>query len=253
MVRTSAIVVFTSAGIALCLLYADQALYQFLHDNFNENTRPVPYWLKLPHRLLRSLEDWGENVFIAAVLFAMWKLDANRRGRVVCLIVGALLSALAVEAVKRTTGRMRPEVGGNALVFEGFKRTADSRGDGHSFPSGHTASAAAYSGALSAFYPPLRPAMIALCTGTGASRIWKERHFLSDCLVGGLIGWLMASHLAKSRHWRPIWEWLDWRLGPSNREVGGQKTEVSEEQSSVEVHPSRSGRRPLHATRTSDL
>src|SRR5215468_6004927 len=102
--------VLFGAVLIVCFSWADGVLYHFLHANFNENTRPVPDLLKLPHRILRSLEDWGENVFIVFVLFAMWRLDPQRRGRVVCLIVGAALTSAVVEGVKRSTGRIRPDV-----------------------------------------------------------------------------------------------------------------------------------------------
>lgn len=208
--------VLLGAVLIVCFSWADGAVYQYLHANFNENTRPVPDLLKLPHRILRSLEDWGENVFIVFVLFAMWRLDPQRRGRVVCLIAGALLTSAVVEVVKRSTGRIRPDASHGATVFVGLSRSADSSGDAQSFPSGHTASAGSFGGALSAFYPPLKPAMILLTCGTGASRIWKERHFLSDCLVGGLLGWIVASSVAKSRRLQPLWNWCDSKLAPSN-------------------------------------
>jgi undecaprenyl-diphosphatase len=207
--------VLFGAVLIACVSWADSALYNFLHANFNENTRPVPDLLKLPHRILRSLEDWGENVFIVFVLFAMWRLDPNRRGRVVCLIVAAAATASVVEVVKRSTGRLRPDVSHGATVFQGPSRSADALGDAQSFPSGHTASAGAYSGALAAFYPPLRPAMVLLTCGTGASRIWKERHFLSDCLVGGVLGWCIAAYFAASRRWKLVWSWFDRKLAPA--------------------------------------
>ena len=213
--RTAITTTIVGTALIACFVWADAALYHYLHANFNENMRPVPDLLKLPHRLLRSLEDWGENVFIVAVLFAMWRLDVQRRGRVVCLIVGAMLTSLAVEGMKRSTGRIRPEKSQGVTVFEGLSRSTDKLGDAHSFPSGHTASAGAYSGAIAAFYPPLRPAMIVLTCGTGASRIWKERHFLSDCLVGGLLGWCIASSLARSPRWRMLWKWCDVKLAPA--------------------------------------
>jgi membrane-associated phospholipid phosphatase len=225
--------VLCCAFLVGCFCWLDAALYHYLHANFNENMRPVPDLLKLPHRLLRSLEDWGENVFIVAVLFAMWRLDVQRRGRVVCLIVGAMLTSLAVEGMKRSTGRIRPEKSQGATVVEGLSRSTDKLGDAHSFPSGHTASAGAYSGAIAAFYPPLRPAMIVLTCGTGASRIWKERHFLSDCLVGAILGWCIASSLARSPRWRPLWNWYDLKLAP-----------VATDQRFARVGPAGDGTRP---------
>src|SRR3954452_16765083 len=116
MIRSIKAVLF-GAVLIVCFSWADGAVYQYLHANFNENTRPVPDLLKLPHRILRSLEDWGENVFIAAVIFAMWRLDPCRRGRVVCLIVGATLTCLAVEGVKRGAGRLRPDLSQGKLDF----------------------------------------------------------------------------------------------------------------------------------------
>lgn len=195
-------------AVLIGLFCVDQAAYQFVHDNYNIYTRPVPSSLKIPTRVLRSMEDWGENVYILAVAFAMWRLDSRRRSRVLCLALGALLVAVGIEGVKRVTGRERPEVSKGATVFHGPTKW-DEGGDFQSFPSGHTGSAAAYSGAIAAFYPPLRPVAVALAVGCGANRIWKERHFLSDCWFAGVFGFWFAFTLPNRRWMQPLLRWFD--------------------------------------------
>jgi undecaprenyl-diphosphatase len=205
-------IVLAAALLAICFVWADRAVYDLLHANYNHLTRPIPRLLAMPTRLLRSAEDWGENFFIAVVLVAMWRLDPTRRSRVLCLVLAAFATTAGVELIKRSTGRDRPDVALGATVFHGASHSADFLGDSHSFPSGHTASAGSYSGSLAAFYPPLRPACIAMVAMCGASRMWKERHFLSDCLLGGLLGWWIATSLPRNRRLQPLWGWFDRRF-----------------------------------------
>lgn len=198
--------------VVLGLLFLiDGPVYEFIHAHYNVYTRPVPAHLKVMTRVLRSMEDWGENVYIACVLFAMWRLDKQRRSRVPCLILAAILVSIPVEVVKRVTGRERPEVSKGETVWHGPARWREG-GDVQSFPSGHTASAASFSGSLAAFYPPLRPVCIALAVGCAGNRIWKERHFLSDCWAGGVFGFWFAATLPRRRGMRPLLRWFDDRF-----------------------------------------
>jgi membrane-associated phospholipid phosphatase len=197
-------------GLAFCFL-VDEPVYQWVHEHYNINTRPVPVHLKLTTRILRSMEDWGENIYILAVAVAMWRLDRRRRSRILCLVIASGMIALGVEGIKRATGRERPEVGSGRWAFHGPARWLQG-GDVQSFPSGHTAAAAGYSGALAAFYPPIRPVAIALAVGCGGNRIWKERHFLSDCWMGGLLGFWFATTLPRRRWIQPLLERFDARF-----------------------------------------
>jgi membrane-associated phospholipid phosphatase len=203
----------------------DGSVYEFTHRHFNYFMRPVPSSHKLATRVLRSMEDWGENVFIVAVAIAMWRLDRRNRSRVLCIGLASLVVALAVEGVKRVTGRERPNISQGRIAFRGpivwltgeYGPPPDpawkpSAGDYQSFPSGHTASAGVYSGTLAAFYPPLRPVCIALAVGCGANRIWKERHYLSDCWIGGAFGYWIATILPRRRMVQPLRHWFDRRF-----------------------------------------
>lgn len=210
------------AAVALLLAFCfalDEPVYRWVRENYNETTRPVPDHLKLTTRILRSMEDWGENVYIAAVMVAIWRIDRRRRSRIVAIILAAALVSLAVEGVKRVAGRERPEVSGGRTVFHG-PRHWRSGGDAQSFPSGHAASAAAYSSALAACYPPLRPVCLALAVGCAGNRIWKERHFLSDCVASLFLGYAAAAAVFRSRALNRLFSWLDSRWSPREGGAG---------------------------------
>jgi undecaprenyl-diphosphatase len=60
--------------------------------------------------------------------------------------------------------------------------------DQYSFPSGHTMTACAMAVAVAHFYPEYLPWLVLAAASIGASRIILGMHFLTDVLVGALIG-----------------------------------------------------------------
>ncbi|MBV9303565.1 MAG: phosphatase PAP2 family protein [Acidobacteriaceae bacterium] len=60
--------------------------------------------------------------------------------------------------------------------------------DRFSFPSGHTITAFSVAISLSQFYPVLLPALLFCAVSIAISRILLGMHFLSDVIVGALIG-----------------------------------------------------------------
>ena len=58
----------------------------------------------------------------------------------------------------------------------------------YSFPSGHTASAAAFSGIVGRAYPKLSPPINALAAMVGFSRVYTGVHFPGDVLGGWIVG-----------------------------------------------------------------
>ena len=81
---------------------------------------------------------------------------------------------LAVEITKYTVNRVRPD--------------GDTRRRNSSFPSGHAANAMALAWMLSRRWPRARWALFAYAAVVSFSRMYLDRHFLSDVVVAGILG-----------------------------------------------------------------
>ncbi|MGL5095623.1 MAG: phosphatase PAP2 family protein, partial [Planctomycetia bacterium] len=110
----------------------------------------------------------------------------------VLLVVGTVLCAVAVDAVKPYAARKRPT---ETVPWGGSWQTGAGRNS--SFPSGHVATAFAFGRGLSLACPPLTPVVLAAGAGTAVSRMYDGRHYLSDCLVGAAWGWFAVGGLWK--------------------------------------------------------
>jgi membrane-associated phospholipid phosphatase len=71
-----------------------------------------------------------------------------------------------------------------------------------SFPSGHSASAAAFATTVAIEAPELAPPVVALAAGVGFSRVWTGAHYPGDVLAGAGIGITVAVTLAQL--WRRL-------------------------------------------------
>ena len=97
-------------------------------------------------------------------------------------IVASALSALLFMWLKRFTGRRRP------CQIEPHCWATLLPPDHFSFPSGHTMMAFAVAVSLSLFYPTLTIGLLFCALSIAMSRILLGMHFLSDVVVGALIG-----------------------------------------------------------------
>lgn len=70
---------------------------------------------------------------------------------------------------------------------------------GKSFPSGHAAASFAFASVIAHRYPKnqwLRWSVYALATGVSLARVGGNKHFASDILVGGTLGYVTGTYLA---------------------------------------------------------
>jgi len=95
----------------------------------------------------------------------------------------AQTSALANGPVKWAVRRPRP----HGVALAGLRRGGESPGTS-SFPSGHTASAFAFSVAASAEYPLAATVLVPAALGVGLARMRSLRHYPTDVLGGAAIG-----------------------------------------------------------------
>ena len=97
----------------------------------------------------------------------------------------ALTSAVANLPLKGLTDRPRP-----AIEVPEARRVPQPTSS--SFPSGHTASAAAFSGVVGHHLPALRLPLTALALAVGFSRVYTGAHYPGDVLAGWLLGRSLA-------------------------------------------------------------
>jgi undecaprenyl-diphosphatase len=139
----------------------------------------------LPRRLAILLAHSGDSWFWLLVLLPLaWLGDEFWSARAWVFILGILITALLVFAIKFTVRRRRPEGEWGQV----YRKT-----DPHSFPSGHAARAAL----LAVLAIGLGPAWLGVALAIWAPLVMLARvamgvHYLSDVLAGALLGVLVG-------------------------------------------------------------
>jgi undecaprenyl-diphosphatase len=119
---------------------------------------------------------WG---FVAAAAFLLTGLESSR---LLIPRVAIAASWTAAEGAKYLFNRTRPFLWDTEIAP--LIRTPSSS----SFPSGHSATAAAGALTLSVLYPPLAPALVLAALLVVLSRVYLGVHFPFDVLAGIFIG-----------------------------------------------------------------
>lgn len=133
--------------------------------------------------VMKGITDLGKPQHVLAVLLGIACFGGPggpilaRQALLVLLPVNGV-----VEISKRAVGRTRPD--------------GDSKRSNSSFPSSHAANAAALAFVFGSRWRRAAPLLWALAAAVGCSRIYLNRHFLSDVLVAAAIGvgvaWLVV-------------------------------------------------------------
>lgn len=151
------------------------------------------------HRLMRRVHRWSAPQWVR-----MWMICATRGGdgwlwyvmgfaivlfgganRFVATGAAALATAIGIVLflwLKRLTGRKRP----CQLEPHCWARLLPP--DQYSFPSGHSITAFAVAVPLSLFYSSLMVGLMFCALSVAISRVLLGMHFLSDVLVGSILG-----------------------------------------------------------------
>lgn len=138
------------------------------------------------------------------VLFAVaiYCFDPRGRRRAIVLVFSVLAVTLATNAIKVSSGRLRPK---SVQKIDGVPvhswlgpagGIADPRA--RSFPSGHTATAFAHASVLAAIYPAAAPVFYALAAPVPVSRVLMRAHFVSDVVAAALLAVFLTRALRRS-------------------------------------------------------
>ncbi|MEN8113960.1 MAG: phosphatase PAP2 family protein [Actinomycetota bacterium] len=130
---------------------------------------------------LSEAASYSRLWMVIAALIAAFGGRRGRRSAVAGMVAIGVTSALANIVVKGVANRRRP----------GIEVPEDRRlkhPDSTSFPSGHTASAAAFSGVIGGEIPELRLPINALAAAVGFSRVYTGVHYPGDVVAGWILG-----------------------------------------------------------------
>lgn len=129
--------------------------------------------------------------FAIAAVMAVTGGRRSRRAALRGVFSIAVTSALANGPIKRIANRTRPV--GDVRFRHRFGKQPTST----SFPSGHSASAAAFATAVALELPVAGPPMAALAAAVGASRVHAGVHYPADVAAGFAVGSTVAVWLTR--------------------------------------------------------
>ena len=197
---------FTLATIAITP--ADRRLAERLQNPRTQENRLI----RRSAGLVRDVAAPG-SIIIGGTLYAVGRLAGNERMAALGLhgSEAVLIGLGAVAVGKAVTGRARPYVTADTNARD-FKLMRGLRGDEYqSFPSGHTvmafAAAAAVTGETARWWPDATPFIgTALYGGAalaGVSRMYDNKHWASDVLVGAAVGTLVGQKVVRYHRTHP--------------------------------------------------
>ncbi len=129
----------------------------------------------------------GDGLFWYLLMAALLLMDGVAALEpVLVMILTGIAGTLTYKAIKATTIRQRP-----CQRHPGIRLTTLPL-DLYSFPSGHTLHAVSFAVVAVAYYPWLAPWLAGFALLVAISRLILGLHYLSDVLVGALIGATIA-------------------------------------------------------------
>ncbi len=142
---------------------------------------------------------WAGNWQLGPLIIAIVLIAGHRHWRPLLksLAFAYLLRTAVVEWMKTATGRPRPYQLADASVFHGF-------GGGAAFPSGHASFSFMFAVIVGEWFPRWRPLTYGFAVFVSLSRILNHAHFVSDVIVGAVIG--VVTGLIALHFWPPVRE-----------------------------------------------
>lgn len=147
------------------------------------------------------------SLIASAALWAVGRARQDRTQKLVGLraLESVVASGIVTGGIKGLVGRARPSASPNDARSIALLRGLRDGSDYQSFPSGHTTAAFAFASAVDAEWGRLSPgrprwvapALYGLATLTGISRVFHDRHWTSDVVMGGAIGFVTGRAVAR--------------------------------------------------------
>jgi len=209
---------------------------------------PLAEWLDpepIPGDLMRTIrfmEIYAHGFGVMLILLTVYTLDDRGWRPLPRLASMAFIPGLAVNLVKFTIARYRPnqyrfqEIPENYLDtfvtwFPIFNLPEEIATDHtiQSFPSAHTAMAVGLAVGLSILYPKGRKLFLFFAVLSGMQRLTDHAHFLTDVIVGGGIGVCVSAFLTREKGWLER-TWRKWESGPESVSQVAAVTESTDDE-----------------------
>jgi membrane-associated phospholipid phosphatase len=188
------------------LIGNDEAIFRSFKDYHDGHA-----WVRDVSPVITIMGSYGAWGTVGAFLCVGLIARNDKAVETAALASSAMLqSGLVVQAMKLLAGRQRPSWAdgadhwaGPAGMFKRFEHGQYSRYD--SFPSGHTVTAFSLATVLAMQYRdsvwvPILSYSVA--TGVGLSRLTEHKHWLSDVLVGGVLGHVIGRLVVRNHRSR---------------------------------------------------
>lgn len=179
---------------ALLILPFDVHLAQLFADGL------IPGELR---RAIHKTEAFGHIYGVLGIVITLYLVCVDQRRKLARLLSTAVLAGLSADIIKLMIHRIRPVdysfSDDGASTFQGFSiLNVDSFGQLfdsqlQSFPSAHTAVAVGFALALGAMFPAAARWFLILAAACAASRFDGGAHYVSDTLIGALVGYACAA------------------------------------------------------------
>jgi membrane-associated phospholipid phosphatase len=159
----------------------DRAAYRTVADM---HTEP----LDRPLRRVSDFADFSKPWFLIAGALALFGGSPGRRAAVTGVAALGLNSLLVNQSIKLISERRRPDRKEHSVPESRWVRMPGS----NSFPSGHSASAAAFAVSVGDMLPPFRVPLRAAAVIVAFSRVYTGVHYPADIVAGAAVGALVG-------------------------------------------------------------
>jgi membrane-associated phospholipid phosphatase len=169
-----------------------------------------------PGDLRRELHAWqqfGQGAALVLTAIVVIRLEPKRWRRVLDLALAVLVGQLVTTGAKLLVGRPRPRPqfedatsflgpwgeypivlkDGSTRLVRAWDLAGGATTDLWSMPSSHTFAAFVLAVFVGHLYPRLSPTVFALAALVGLARVAFDAHWPTDVLVGGVLGYVVAS------------------------------------------------------------
>ena len=153
--------------------------------------------LDRPLRQVSKFANFSKPWFLIAAALALFGGRRGRRAAVIGVAAIAVTSLVVNQPMKLAGGRGRPDRTGMGVPENRWVRMPTST----SFPSGHSASAAAFVVAVGDVLPQLNVPLRFAATVVAFSRVYTGVHYPGDVVVGVAVGALLGRATSKAARW----------------------------------------------------